>query len=81
MPWYRIELQRTDTFYVEVEADDVEAAMDIAYNGAPDLCHYCTNANIELPDGSMTEATVDAGEWEEYSLQEIDKDGNEIEVE
>jgi len=56
MDLYRVTLIRTDNFYIDVEAEDEDQALDAAYNKAPYLCAQCSGWGSK--DGS-----VDAGEW------------------
>lgn len=57
MSLYRVELVRTDSYSVEVEADDPDQALEMAYEDAPSLCAHCSGM------GSGTKGSVDEGEW------------------
>lgn len=64
MPMYKVTLVKTVSFYHEVEADDEDAALEMAYELAPDLCAGCT--------GYSDDWSVEDGEWEEESVESSD---------
>lgn len=67
MARYRVWFQRVDTSSVEVEADNEEAAEDLAFETAmlPGLCIQCTGWGRDY-------ASVDPGEWELYDDEPVE---------
>jgi hypothetical protein len=53
---YRVHLQTVASFSIEVDADDEDAALDVAFEEAPnDLCAQCS--------GWGSRYSMDLGEW------------------
>lgn len=71
MPKYRVELTRNDSFYMIVDAEDEEAALQEASDVAPGLC--------ASDSGWGQNWSVDAGEWDEESITELDDECKPIE--
>jgi hypothetical protein len=42
MPKFRVNLLKTVSYTIEVEADDEDAAIDAAYDQAPSVCAQCS---------------------------------------
>lgn len=58
MPTYQVVLKTGAWFYKTVEAEDEEAAIEVAYDDVPQLCAQCTGWGDDS-------ATLELGEeWE-----------------
>lgn len=62
MPKYRVYLETTASFTIEVDADDEDAALDAAYGEARGVCAQCSGWG--QPWG------LDLGEWEEIKADD-----------
>lgn len=68
MPKFRVYLTRTDTFSMTIEAEDQESALDEALEVASEEADLCAQDT-----GWGREWGVDASEWEEESVEELEE--------
>ncbi len=76
MPTYRVTLATVAHHTREIEADDEETAVDIAYEDAPSLCSHCAGWN--QPGIELGEWGIDGFTLSDVGAVELDADGNEV---
>lgn len=78
MTRYRVNMQATAYYAIEVEAEDEDSAVDAAYAEAPDICAQCSGwgqkYSMELGEWGLAD---DDPEWGFCAVTKADGDNDE----